>query len=308
MNDLMRRSFSTYADLKQEAMMDLEAGADMEMADISADKNLGQFFQEVGNIKFDMEAIKVLLGRLQNANEESKAIHKAQAMKALRDRMDKDVLEVLKKAKVVKGKLEALDKANMANRRLVGCEEGTPTDRTRTSITNSLRNKLKDSMGEFQILRQKIMGEYRDTIERRYYTITGEHADEDTIEKIISTGESETIFQKAIQEQGRGRILETIREIQERHDAAKEIERNLLELHQVFLDMAVLVESQGEQLNDIEYHVTHAAEYVEHGTKQLRTAKKHQRSSRKWMCIGIMLLLILILIIVIPIATSIKKS
>jgi syntaxin 1B/2/3 len=31
-----------------------------------------------------------------------------------------------------------------------------------------LRKKLKDLMGEFQILRQKIMGEYKETVERRY--------------------------------------------------------------------------------------------------------------------------------------------
>lgn len=89
----------------------------------------------------------------------------------------------------------------------------------------------------------------------RYFTITGQKADENTIEQIIETGESEKFLQKAIHEQGRGQILESIREIQERHDAVKEIERNLLELHQIFMDMAVLVEAQGEQLNDIESQV-----------------------------------------------------
>ena len=40
--------------------------------------------------------------------------------------------------------------------------------------------------------------------------------------------------------------MDTIDEIQEWHDASKEIEKSLLELHQIFLDMAVLVEAQGE--------------------------------------------------------------
>ena len=62
--------------------------------------------------------------------------------------------------------------------------------------------------------------------------------------------------------------------------------------------MVVLVEAQGEKLNDIEHHVIHAANYVGHGTKQLNSAKKYQINTRKWMCIGIILLLILILIIV----------
>lgn len=33
------------------------------------------------------------------------------------------------------------------------------------------------------------------------YTVTGQHADEEEIEKMIESGESETIFQKAILEQ-----------------------------------------------------------------------------------------------------------
>ena len=103
-------------------------------------------------------------------------------------------------------------------------------------------------------------------------------------------------------------MLETVVEIQDRHDAAKEIEKSLLELHQVFLDMAVMVEAQGEQMDDIEHHVMNAAQYVTDGSKNLKTAKGYQKSSRRCMCIGIILLLILILVIVLPIATSFSKS
>eukprot|EP00878_Enallax_costatus_P042764 GHUV01050226.1.p1 GENE.GHUV01050226.1~~GHUV01050226.1.p1 ORF type:complete len:105 (-),score=37.89 GHUV01050226.1:98-412(-) len=69
------------------------------------------------------------------------------------------------------------------------------------------------------------------------------------------TGEAETIFQKAILEQGRGRVLDTLAEIQERNRAVKDLEASLLELHQIFLDMAVLVEAQGEMLDNIEKQV-----------------------------------------------------
>ena len=47
-------------------------------------------------------------------------------------------------------------------------------------------------------------------------------------------------------------MLDTLVEIQERHAAVRELERSLLDLHQVFLDMAVLVEAQGEMLDNIE--------------------------------------------------------
>uniref|UniRef100_A0A6M2EXA5 t-SNARE coiled-coil homology domain-containing protein n=1 Tax=Populus davidiana TaxID=266767 RepID=A0A6M2EXA5_9ROSI len=53
----------------------------------------------------------------------------------------------------------------------------------------------------------------------------------------------------------------------------------------MFLDMAVIVEAQGEQMDDIEHHVLKASHYVKDGTKELKSAKDHQKSSRKWMCI-----------------------
>jgi syntaxin 1B/2/3 len=106
-------------------------------------------------------------------------------------------------------------------------------------------------------------------------------------------------LQRAIQEQGRGRVLDTINEIQERHDAVKEMEKNLKELHQVFLDMAVLVQAQGEQLDDIALHVERAHSFVKDGTHELQTARTYQKNTRKWTCYGILLLLLIIVFLVV---------
>ena len=64
---------------------------------------------------------------------------------------------------------------------MTGCEEGIPIDWTRKSITNGLRKKMKDFKGEFQSLRKNVIGEYRETIERIYFAITGENVSEETI-------------------------------------------------------------------------------------------------------------------------------
>jgi t-SNARE complex subunit (syntaxin) len=50
-------------------------------------------------------------------------------------------------------------------------------------------------------------------------------------------------------------LMETLNEINERHEAVKELNKSLLELHQMFLDMAVLVEQQGVMLDNIERQV-----------------------------------------------------
>lgn len=308
MNDLFSTSsFKKYTDLKQQAHLDeMESGMMGGMGEAGKESvNLDKFFEDVENVKDDLRGLEKLYRRLQEANEESKTVHNAKTMKDLRARMDADIEQVLRRAKAVKGKLEALDRANAAHRKLPGCGPGTSADRTRTSVVSGLGKKLKDLMDDFQGLRTRIAAEYKETVGRRYYTVTGEHADEQTIETLISSGESETFLQKAIQEQGRGQIMDTISEIQERHDAVKEIEKSLLDLHQVFLDMAALVEAQGHQLNDIESHVAHANSFVRRGTEELETAREYQKSSRKWYCMAILLGTVLVAILLLPFLTTV---
>ncbi|GMH22859.1 hypothetical protein Nepgr_024702 [Nepenthes gracilis] len=269
-----------------------------EVAPSTGGINLDEFFGDAETVKEHLKEIEELQRKLREEHEESKTLHNAKAVKDLRSKMENDVGQVLKKAKTIKVKLEALDRSNSANRQVPGCGPGSSADRTRTSVVGGLRKNLREKMEEFQELREMVSREYRETVGRRYFTVTGENPDEKTLDLLISTGQSETFLQKAIQQQGRGSIQDAIIEIQERHDAVREIERNLKELHQVFLDMAVLVQHQGEQLDDIEAQVQRAQSYVDRGTRQLITARSHQKNSRKWLCFGTILLLVIILFIV----------
>ncbi|CAD5315983.1 unnamed protein product [Arabidopsis thaliana] len=254
------------------------------MDDIEAGKetmNLDKFFEDVENVKDDMKGVETLYKSLQDSNEECKTVHNAKKVKELRAKMDGDVAQVLKRVKMIKQKLEALEKAMLI------------------AVMSLVVALALPPIGPGR-LRARMNAEYKETVERRYFTITGEQADEQTIENLISSGESENFLQKAIQEQGRGQILDTISEIQERHDAVKEIEKNLIELHQVFLDMAALVESQGQQLNDIESHVSKASSFVRRGTDQLQDAREYQKSSRKWTCYAILLFIVVFALLLIP--------
>ncbi|BFG26282.1 hypothetical protein CerSpe_125560 [Prunus speciosa] len=305
MNDLfLSDSFKRYKDLEHQVCIDdMQAGGEAWKETV----NLDGFFKEIENVKHDMRAVVQLYKRLQEANEESKLIHEAKSMKELHARMDSDVEQVLKLVKIIKGKLETLELSNADQRKLPGCGAGSSSDRTRTSVLNGLAKKLKDMMDDFQGLRTKMGSEYKETVQRRYFTITGEKANEEMIENLISSGASETLLQKAIEEQGRGQVLDTVQEIQERHDAVKEMEKSLIELHQVFLDMAALVDAQGQQLNDIESHVARANSFVRRGNVQLEVAKDYQKNNRKWACIAIVIGTCVVIILLLPVYLDFKS-
>ncbi|MQM18732.1 hypothetical protein Taro_051726, partial [Colocasia esculenta] len=223
----------------------------------SKDVAMEMFFVKVGKLEEQIELITAQLHKLQEANRKSQHVTNAAAMKEIKEKMEKEVDEVKAIALKVKKGLEELDK---------------------------------------DTLRQEMQEEYREVVARRVYTeVTGTRPDEDTIENLIETGRSEQIFTEAIQGHGRGEIVATLAEIQERHDTVKDIEKKLLDLQQMFVDMSVLVEAQGDMLDDIEAQVTKAVEHVQSATKVLKKGKELQRNTRKYTCLAIALLLVIII-------------
>lgn len=289
MNDLMTKSFLSYVELKKQTMKDLESEQNIEMGqlDPADERNLSKFFEDVGSIKADMEEISNLLLDLGDLNEGTKSSCSAKVLRGLRDQINSDMITVLRKAKIIKARLESLDKSNVANRGVSDTyRQGSPIDRTRISVTNGLRLKLRDMMNEFQGLREKIVSEHKEGVRKSYYSANGEEPSEDMIEKIISGQGQVGVFE--------GKFDLAV-ENQERLEAVKEIQRSLIELHGVFLDMAVLVETQGEQINDIEMNVANAGAYVNGGTKELDCANQLKKK-RNWACwIGAVLLLVLLI-------------
>ncbi|MBA0860843.1 hypothetical protein Goshw_021806 [Gossypium schwendimanii] len=278
MNDLMTKSFLSYVELKKQAEKDLESELDVEKGvgrlNPTDEMNLSKFFQEVASIKITMEEITNLVFDLQTLNEDTKSTHSAKVVRGLRDRMESDTVSILRKAKIVKARLESLDKSNANNRRLSEAyKEGTYVDRTRISVTNGLRANLKQMMNDFQALREKILSDHKEDLKRRYYTATGEFPTEDMLEKAVSGSENDRFSLKE--------TVEMDLKNKERHEAVMDIQRSLQRLHQVFLDMAVLVETQGEKMDDIEENVANAGNLISGGTNNLHYANQ-MKKKKAW--------------------------
>ena len=293
MNDLMTKSFLSYVELKKQAQKDLEANLDIETGQIlnpRDEENLSQFYQEVAEIKSEMEEITNLLSDLQTLNEEAKSTHSTKILRGLRDRMDSDVVAILRKVRIVKTRLENLDQSNAKNRKVSDAyREGSPVDRTRISVTNGLRVKLREMMNNFQSLRDKIVEDHKEDLRRKYYCTTGELPSEEVIEKMVSGAMKVEMFEGKTEVDMGNKV---------RHETVIDIQRSLNKLHQVFLDMAVLVEIQGEKMDDIEENVANAGNFINGGTSSLYYANQMKKKN-KWVywVWAVMVIIILVCII-----------
>ncbi|CAO3600559.1 unnamed protein product [Absidia cylindrospora] len=98
-----------------------------------------------------------------------------------------------------------------------------------------------------------------------------------------------------------GQAKAVLNEVQDRHQDIKRIEKTILELHQLFMDMSMLVEQQGQTLNQVEHHAEDTAGNMEQGNQFISRAIKSARATRrkKWWCLCICIILCVVIAILV---------
>uniref|UniRef100_A0A3Q3GNZ7 Syntaxin 12, like n=1 Tax=Labrus bergylta TaxID=56723 RepID=A0A3Q3GNZ7_9LABR len=99
---------------------------------------------------------------------------------------------------------------------------------------------------------------------------------------------------------------EDLETIKERETNIKQLEADIMDVNQIFKDLALMIHDQGETIDSIEANVEGAESHVDRGAAQLQKASYYQKKSRKRMCILAMVLSLLLLIIIIIIWQAIK--
>lgn len=88
-------------------------------------------------------------------------------------------------------------------------------------------------------------------------------------------------------------------EINQRHLAIRDLERDAREVLDMFTDLSTLVDHQQEGLDIIENNVNEAATHVKEGNQELLQAEIQQGKSRKKTCWVIMILILILAVVVV---------
>lgn len=234
----------------------------------------GTFNKNARNVTSDLKQVKQKIHQLVLAHDSILMAATPSAVEEALLRLEQNVVEIQSAAKQIKEQIEVLQTDNMENRRIPGCGPGSVTERHRSNITQGLNVSLTIVMTEFAYIRDKMDKNRRSALRRRFRTATGEKLSSKEIDDIVDSGRSEEIFRAAIIAGGQEHLRDVLIESSDRRATVADIERSILELQQMFLEISLLVETQGEVVNEIEENVKKATEYTEQVKSNLRSARK----------------------------------
>jgi len=266
---------------------------DIEMGQIGV-PNMDSFFQEVEYLQSEIQKIYERVRSIEDFHGRSLNILDEQQASRNNQQLDRVVEETKTIINGVKTRIKAID---LMNQKLPAASGDTQIRRTQHS---ALTKKFIDAVGHFQNVEREYRQKYRQKMEKQY-RIANPQATEQEIQNAVNDESAGQVFAQQVMQTSRtGEAKKVLREVQERHEDIKKIEKTILELNALFQEMSLLVNNQQTIIDNIEQHVEGIVDHVDEAGKQLDTAIQHRRSSRaKLWCICFCVVLIIIAIVLI---------
>ncbi|KAI8143243.1 t-SNARE [Fennellomyces sp. T-0311] len=269
-----------------------------EMAEVKGTSDLGSteaFFREVEDIKDLIRDINVQISDIEE-------LHGASLINISEEQMSENThrLELLsnktqKLNNQTKKRIKALE---LSNARLPANSGDRPM---RVTQHSALKKRFIETIQRYQDIERTYQQKYRQRVERQIRIVKPD-ATPDEIEKVFDSDESSQIFAQSLMNTNRsGHANAVLNEVQSRHDDIKKIEKTILELHQLFMDMQMMIEVQGETLNNIETQVESTVVDLEQGNKDIGKAIVSARATRakKWCCFVITIIILVVIAILV---------
>lgn len=295
---LFARMFSIQSDLEE---IDLENGGGDDLNDENKEK-LAEYYRETDAILKAIdkihENVEIIESRyrisLNGDMEESDKATATDDIACLLERTEKTSEAVRKRLRRIAGENKIFRSEH---------PEKTGTLRIRVNTHQNLTRRFMDAMQLFEESQERHRDNIREAVERQL-RVMNPQATEEEIQDALRNGrmnevvdDSPTFTQLPVEEQLR--LKNGLEDLRCRNKDIKKLEESIIQLHQLFVDMQILVEAQGELLNEIEYNIVDTKEKAEAGYHELVEARAHQRSAtRKKICIAFLIIAIIVVIAV----------
>eukprot|EP00073_Rattus_norvegicus_P034305 XP_008758487.1 PREDICTED: syntaxin-3 isoform X5 [Rattus norvegicus] len=259
--------------LEQLKAKQLTQDDDTDEVEIAIDNTafMDEFFSEIEETRLNIDKISEHV-------EEAKKLYSIILSAPIPEPKTKDDLEQLtteikKRANNVRNKLKSMEK------HIEEDEVRSSADlRIRKSQHSVLSRKFVEVMTKYNEAQVDFRERSKGRIQRQL-EITGKKTTDEELEEMLESG-NPAIFTSGIIDSQISK--QALSEIEGRHKDIVRLESSIKELHDMFMDIAMLVENQGEMLDNIELNVMHTVDHVEKARDETKRAMKYQGQARKF--------------------------
>ncbi|CAF3720207.1 unnamed protein product [Rotaria sp. Silwood1] len=257
---------------------------------------MSDFFAHIDSLRINIDKISELV-------EEVKRLHSTilaapQADDRTKEELEEKMADIKRIANDVRLKLKTME----TELEQEGNDNALRTADMRIRKTQhaTLSRKFIDAMNSYR----NAEIEYRERCKariQRQLEITGRSVTEGEVEEMLESGNPAVFTQGIMVETAQAK--QSLADIEARHGDIMKLEKSIRELHDMFIDMAALVQTQGEMIDRIEYNVVQSENFVKAASTDTKKAVKFQSAARRklFIIIGIIAAVIVVLVIILAI-------
>lgn len=259
--------------------VDLEDELEHEAVVFDNSPALGEIFSQSQEIHRDIQLIRLEVKRLCEQN--SRMFHGVTTISTVKKDSNAIGADIKVRAESVLIRLKEMD--NTAHK--LEEQHGSNSAITRISRTQhaSLSNGFRDSMFDYNEAEMSHRENCKAQIQRQMEIVGREVTGED-VDEMIESG-NWYVFNDNIVSEGKT-ARSALRQIEKRHQELLDLETRIKGIHEIFLDIALLVEEQGPMLTSIQTNVQKTDECIQEAIVKLGRAKRHDRNNpfKKMFC------------------------
>lgn len=263
---------------------------------------MAEFFKTVGIVQNNLSNIKRNIDKLDSMRGSALQATTPQQEQDVRMKVDDLVSETNKALTATKQQVEQIADRNIKfDIQHPSSSEG----RMRNNMHQALVRRLREHLTSFQ----KIQTGFADDVRQKAVRQLQVALPDATVEQATALVEggatvADAIQQKMVLTQAQDQnvthkdIVSKLYGLQDRVSDLKKLEQSVVDLHQMFVEMAALVDRQGEMLDHIEFSVTSTKQNTAAAERALMEARKAQYRGQKkklmiFCCCAILLICVL---------------
>lgn len=253
-------------------------GGDVEMQPKSEQsKAIAEHMKEYETIKEDLATIRQNVALIEKLKDEERTTVNEKARKGIMKKLDGIMGETTAAGSRIKTQL---DKISGANEKFKKDHPNSAITQMRNNLYQTHIRRFHQTMNSYNQASHDFRKALKDRT-RRELAIVDNKLTPTQIDQIVESGNAQEVIESALISEDLDNVVQ---QIEERHQGIKKLEQQVIEVYELFRDLAQLVDLQQETLDVIENRVTLAKNYAEKAVEELNTAEEYQKKARKKMC------------------------